>query len=148
MSELVGRVVDRHNTVWMMRYRYNYSISPAKALYLAIDHGYMLRRRQLAELVESATLEEFIYGLPESIKEVLGDASDIVSVEYRMQLDLIRRARQAVSHSPSIVAAVFGYLILRFYELKSLYAIILARYSGIDDTLLQSALYYSQLEVA
>ena len=36
---LIGRIVDRHNLVWSLRYRYNYGLQPSEVLYLAIDGG-------------------------------------------------------------------------------------------------------------
>ena len=39
---LIGRIVDRHNLVWSLRYRFNYGLQASEVLYLAIDGGRVL----------------------------------------------------------------------------------------------------------
>ena len=54
--DLIGRMVDRHNLVWSLRYRYNYGLQPSEVLYLAIDGGRILNRRVLQHVIQAERL--------------------------------------------------------------------------------------------
>ncbi len=140
MQELLGRVIDRHNLTWMLRYRYNYGLSPAQAHYLSIDQGYRLSSELLARLVEKPDIAAFLASLPDTIGRITGSEANIVLIESRLQADLKASTRQCFQHSPSIVAVVLAYLILRYFELSVLYAIIQARVLGFGDPMLREAL--------
>lgn len=148
MRELVGSVVDRHNLVWMLRYRYNYALSPAEVLYLSIDGGQLLDRQRLRHAVEAETLEECLTRLPDTLQQMLSGIHDICSIEARLQADLAHRAEHTMRHSPSVVATAFAYLILRFYEIRTLHAIVQARLSGLSNELLRQALFPHEQEAA
>lgn len=140
MRELLGRVIDRHNIVWMLRYRYNYALSPAQSLYLSINQGHLLDRPALARLVNQPGIGEFLAALPKPIGTIVGSEPDIVIIESRLQADLKANSEQAFQKSPSILAVAFGYLNLRYFELSLLYAILQARVLGLGDALLHEAL--------
>jgi V/A-type H+-transporting ATPase subunit C len=140
MRELLGRVIDRHNLVWMLRYRYNYALSPAQSLYLSIEQGHLLDRPALARLVNQPDIPGFLAALPEPIGSITGSEPDIVIIESRLQADLKASSEQAFQHSPSILAVALGYLNLRYFELSLLYAILQARLLGLGDALLREAL--------
>jgi len=148
MNEMVGRIVDRHNIVWMLRYRYNYSLSPAEALYLSIDHGLTLGKAERTILAEQPSFETFLEHLPETLKNQLKGVDNIVQVESRLKQDLAVYANRVMRFSPSIVAAVYSYLILRYYEINALFAIVHARLMGLDNKLLFEALQPDRREAA
>ncbi|MBU0498938.1 MAG: V-type ATPase subunit [Gammaproteobacteria bacterium] len=148
MTALIGRIVDRHNLIWMLRYRYNYALSPAQAFFLAIDHGFRIGRSRLARLVEEPSLEQFLAGLPDSICGILGGATRILVIEARMKSDLAAYADHCLRHGTSIIAAVFAFLILRYYEINDLFAIVQARMAGLDDDILREALHPEIREAA
>ncbi|MBF0255703.1 MAG: V-type ATPase subunit [Gammaproteobacteria bacterium] len=140
MRELLGGVIDRHNLVWMLRYRYNYGLSPAEAHYLSIEQGQQLSSDLLGHLVEKPDVAAFLAALPARLRQICGETQDIVIIEQRMQRHLQQTAERFFQHSPSIVAVALAYLILRFLELHQLYAIIQARMLGLHDQLLREAL--------
>lgn len=148
MEELLGRIIDRHNLIWMMRYRYNYALSPAEALYLSIDHGHRLDRGTLAHLVEAPNIQDFLAALPDSVRRITGNDTNLVVIESRLQQDLKHHSEQYFRTSPSIVAVVLSYLILRYMELQVLYAILQSRLLGFSDDLLREALQPSLREAA
>lgn len=148
MHGLVGSVVDRHNLVWMLRYRYNYALSPAEVLYLSIDGGLQLDRRRLRDMVKAETFEECLARAPDRLRESLHGCTSILAIEARMQQNLALRAEHAIRHSPSVLATAFGYLILRFYEMRTLHAIAQARLSGLDNDILRHALHPLAREAA
>ena len=65
--ELIGRIVDRHNLVWSLRYRFNYGLQASEVLYLAIDGGRVLSRTHLQQILRADTLNEAIRHLPEHL---------------------------------------------------------------------------------
>lgn len=148
MGELIGRIVDRHNLIWMLRYRYNYALPPAQAFFLSIDHGFRIGRARLARLVEAPSLERFLEGLPGAIREILGGATRILVIEARLKADLAAYAGRLLRQSPSVIAAVFAFLILRYYEINGLFAIVQARIAGLDDAILREALHPEIREAA
>lgn len=148
MTGLIGRMVDRRNLVWMLRYRYNYAIPPDQAFFLSIDHGFRVSRSHLAKLVEASSIEQFLDGLPESVKGILAGAQGIVLIESRLKSELAEFAERLLRQGSSAIASVFAYLILRFYEISQLFAIVQARVAGLDDRLLHQALHVESLEVA
>lgn len=141
MHELVGRVMDRHNLVWMLRYRYNYGLQPAEALYLSISGGFKLGRSRLKAMLSAESLDASLEALPSGLRKRLEGCSSIVAVDDRLAAHLQTKAEAALSHSPSVLASVFAYLLLRYYELKTSHAIVSARFKQLPDALLREALF-------
>ncbi|MEO5342905.1 MAG: V-type ATPase subunit [Gammaproteobacteria bacterium SHHR-1] len=140
MQALLGRVIDRHNLVWMLRYRYTYGLSPAQAQYLSIERGYRLSSNRLGRLLNQASIGEFLAGLPPRLRQICGPSEDILLIESHLVHHLRQFTQAFFQHSPSIVAVALAYLILRFLELGQLYAIVQARMLGLSDRLLREAL--------
>lgn len=140
MRLLVGKVIDLHNLVWMMRYRYNYRLPPAQAMYLAIDGGHHLKREHLHELVAAPDLENMLPLLPTHYQTLLSGYDSIMQIEMCLENDLCNEAEKAFRHSRSVLTSAFAYLVLRFYELKKIQAIVQAKLRGLSDELLRYAI--------
>ena len=138
---LIGRIVDRHNLVWSLRYRYNYGLQASEVLYLAIDGGRVLDRSRLQEILHADTLADALGQLPDNL---LSDhdriPQQIPLVEAVMRRDLFAYAERAMRHSPSALSSVLSYLVLRHGGISALYTIVHARVYGLDDELLLEAL--------
>ncbi|MGB1111334.1 MAG: V-type ATPase subunit [Gammaproteobacteria bacterium] len=141
MRELVGHVLDRHNLVLGLRYRFNYGLQPSEVIYLSIRGGWHLGRDRLREVMNGQSLDECLFLLPESLNRLLADSENIVEVEHRLVADLQARAERDLKTSPSVLASVYAYLILRYYELKKTHAIVMARFNDYPDELLHTALF-------
>ena len=137
---LIGRIVDRHNLVWSLRYRFNYGLQPSEVLYLAIDGGRILSRAQLQQILQADTLAEALRSMPEHLLERDEMPSRITDLEIAMRNDLHEYARRAMRRSPSVVTSVLAYLVLRHGEIQDTYAIVHARVNGLSDALLLDAL--------
>jgi V/A-type H+-transporting ATPase subunit C len=137
---LIGRIVDRHNLLWSLRYRFNYGLQPSEVLYLAIDGGRLLNRARLQDIVNADTLAEALNHLP---PDLLSDAEmprEITLIEVAMRNDLVAHAQRAMRRSPSVLTSVLAYLVLRHGEITELYAIAHARVHGLSDEILMEAL--------
>lgn len=139
--ELIGRIVDRHNAVWCLRYRFNYGLQPSEVLFLAIDGGRVLNQKALQHVVQADTLAEAITLLPRNLLHDGEMPQQITLIETALRDELVRHARRAMRRSPSALTSVLAYLVLRYTEISTLYAIVHARVNGFSDDLLQQALH-------
>ena len=136
---LIGRIVDRHNLVWSLRYRFNYGLQASEVLYLAIDGGRVLNRSRLQQILQAETLDEALNNLPSNLLH--GEMPrQITLIEAAMRNDLTEHAERAMRGSPSALTSVLAYLVLRHGEMTDLYAIVHARVHGLGDDLLREAL--------
>lgn len=145
---LIGRIVDRHNLVWSLRYRFNYGLQPSEVLYLAIDGGRKLNRATLQQILQADTLAEALRRIPGNLFNHGALPQQIMLIEAALSDDLLGRAERAMRHSPSVLTSVLAYLVLRHSELTKLYAIVHARVHGLSDDLLDEALYPLRVAVA
>lgn len=152
MRNLVGRMVDRHNLIWLLRYRHNYQLQPAEALYLSINGGLQLTREHLRQILQMQTLAESLERLPVGMRRLVGDADNLVDIRDALVLDLQHQAKLALRATQSVLTSVFAYLLLRYYEIKTANAIVQARFTRLPDYLLRDALFVKplneQMEVA
>jgi len=148
MRNLVGRLVDRHNLVWMLRYRHNYQLPAAEALYLSISGGLHLTGDHLRDVLQVSNLAEAIARLPQSMREVIGDATSLVMVQDRLVADLQTHAERVLRGQHGSLCRVFAYLLLRFYEINTTNAILQARLTRLPEGLLEEALFGAFPEVA
>lgn len=145
---LIGRVVDRHNLVWSLRYRFNYGLQPSEVLYLAIDGGRLLNRTRLNEVVNAETLQEALGKLPDNLLNHGGDVPQTIPlIEAAMHRDIHAYADRTLRMSPSVLTSALAYLVLRHDDIMALYAIVHARVYGFSGDLLAEALN-PQTEIA
>jgi V/A-type H+-transporting ATPase subunit C len=137
---LIGRIVDRHNLVWSLRYRYNYGLQASEVLYLAIDGGRILDRSRLQKILHADNLSEALGLLPDGLISHDQLPQQITLIEAAMRRDLFAYAERAMRHSPSALTSVLSYLVLRYGGINALYTIVYARVFGLNDELLQEAL--------
>ena len=137
--DLIGRIVDRHNLVWSLRYRFNYGLQSSQVLYLSIDGGRLLDPRRLRQIVEADSIEEACQRLPDSL--LPGDTPPSPRiVDALLQRDIERYAARVMRLSPSVLTSALAYLVLRHNDITAVYAIVHARLYGLADDVLQAAL--------
>ena len=137
---LIGRIVDRHNLVWSLRYRFNYGLQSSEVVYLAIDGGRLLNRRQLQQVLQADSLPEALQRLPDGLLRRHEMPQALTLIEAAMLAELDEYAARAMRLSPSVLTSVLAYLVLRYGEITALYAIMHARVHGLPDDLLSEAL--------
>jgi V/A-type H+-transporting ATPase subunit C len=137
--DLIGRIVDRHNLVWSLRYRFNYGLQSSEVLYLSIDGGRVLDPRRLRRIVEAESLEEACERMPESL--LPGDTIPSPRIiDSLLRRDIAHYAGRVMRVSPSVLTSALAYLVLRHDDITSVYAIVHARLYGLEDSVLQAAL--------
>ncbi|MCB1773401.1 MAG: V-type ATPase subunit [Gammaproteobacteria bacterium] len=138
--DLIGRIVDRHNLVWSLRYRFNYFLQPSEVLYLAIDGGRVLNRTRLQRVVNEESLAEACAQLPAHLLPDDADTSSITQLDVALKHDIERYAMRVLRVSPSVLTSALAYLVLRHGDIMSLYAIVHARVHGLADEVLLASL--------
>lgn len=138
--DLIGRIVDRHNLVWSLRYRFNYELQASEVLYLAIDGGHVIDRQELQHILQTDTLDEAIRLIPDGLFGDTPPPNQIMLIDAVLRCNLHERARGLMRRSPSAMTSVLAYLVLRFGDINKLYTIVHARVYGIDDAVLNEAL--------
>ena len=127
-SSLIGRIVDRHNLVWSLRYRYNYGLQASEVLYLAIDGGRVLDRRRLQEIAARRHARRRPRPAAHSLLPGYGQAPQQITLIEAVDAPgpvRLRRARDApqpfgADQRPVLSGAAHG-------GIKPLYAIVHAR---------------------
>jgi V/A-type H+-transporting ATPase subunit C len=138
--DLIGRIVDRHNVVWSLRYRFNYFLQPSEVLYLAIDGGRVLDRGRLQQVINAENLDEACALLPSSLLPEQARTDSITLLDESLKQDVEHYAQRVMRVSPSVLTSALAYLVLRHSDLMAQYAIVHARVHGLDDAVLRQAL--------
>jgi V/A-type H+-transporting ATPase subunit C len=138
--DLIGRIVDRHNLVWSLRYRFNYGLQTSEVVYLSIDGGRLLNRRTLQTILQADSLDEALQRLPDSLLRHRAVPRELTGLEAALQAALHEYAARAMRQSPSVLTSVLAYLVLRYGDITSIYAIVHARVQGLPSDLLGEAL--------
>ncbi len=139
VHELVGRVLDRFNLTWLLRYRFSYNLPPAEAYYLLAPAGRQLGAEFLLALAQLGSLEEILNALPQEMKDLLAGVTSISEAENRLDGMMLGAASQVLKNAAHPVARAFAYLIARDGEMRRLLAIVRGRRMGLPNDLIRFA---------
>ncbi len=142
---LVSRLLERINLVWLLRYRFNYGLSPAEAFYLLIPATtHSAAQLNLAALARVNTLDEFIAALPPALTRHLAGIgvgnAPITMVEQWLEEWVREHARRVLQHSHHALARALAYLILRECEINRIMAILKGKSLHLSDTIIRATL--------
>jgi V/A-type H+-transporting ATPase subunit C len=137
---LVGKLIDRQNLLWLLRYRFSYGLTASETYYLLVPHGRYLHRQLLLQLVNLNSFDRVIGSLPPVIGSHLGATDRLMSVEYALNTLVRRQAHQALTTSPSVTARALAFLVLREIELKRIFALLQGRILGLPQELIEQAM--------
>ncbi len=139
LVEVIGALTDQQNLSWLLRYRFNYNMSPSETYYLLIPFGRQLNTETLKELVNLDSFEQVKDALPGHIGELMKEAADLVTVERLLEQETANRVHHTLRHSFSAVSRSLAYLVLREIDLKKLYTIVQGKVLGLSDRLISVA---------
>ncbi len=140
---LMAALVDRINLVWLLRYRFNYSLPPAQVYYLLIGARYDLPAARLRELAQLGSLPAVLDALPAPWRARLAGALDIPAVFARMERAGAEYALHVLRSDAPPLARAFAYLILRERDLRALRAVLRGRRLGLGAAAVRLALQRS-----
>ncbi|MES9903863.1 MAG: V-type ATPase subunit [Sedimenticola sp.] len=139
LARLIGSLIDQQNLPWLLRYRFNYELSPTKTYYLLVPSGRHLQSDRLKKMVNMESVEQVLDALPGSLKERLANTSDPIAAEQEMTAETAYQARKLLQHSDSAVTRSLAYLMLREIDLQRVYAIVQGRILDLDEALIRQA---------
>ncbi len=137
--QVYGSLMDRLNLLWLVRYRFSYGMSPAKAYFLLATSGRRLHATNLMQLARLETVTEVIDNLPEPLKTLLKQADSLTGIENLMEHYSIHVAMHSLSNSSSLITRVFAYVMLRQSQVNWLQAVIKGKLLGFDTQLIKKA---------
>ena len=137
--DLVGRVLDRFNLTWLLRYRFSYNLPPAEAYYLLAPPGRQLGAERLLALAQLGSLEEILNVLPPSLKDLLAGVTSISEADNRLDGMMTDAATRTLKDATHPVARAFAYLIVREAEMRRVIAIVKGRRMGLPIELIRFA---------
>lgn len=139
LTRLIGSLIDQQNLPWLLRYRFNYQLSPTKTYYLLAPSGRHLQSDRLKRMVNMESAEQVLETLPKHLKVRLADTSNPIAVEQEMAAETAYQARKLLQHSDSAVTRSLAYLMLREIDLRRVYAIVQGRILELDESLIRQA---------
>jgi len=139
LLRLIGSLIDHQNLPWLLRYRFNYKLSPSETYYLMAPSGNQLQSDLLMQLVNMQDISQILQSLPAPLNEKLANATSIMEVELAMGDRLTQLARRCLQFSPSAVTRSLAYMMLRELDLKRVFSIIQGRVLGLDEQLICQA---------
>ncbi len=137
----MGSLIDRINLVWLLRYRFNYSLPPAQVYFLLVASHYSLPSSRLRELAALPSPEAVLDALPEGLRRGFGDATAIPEIFGRMEQDAADTAAKVLHSGAPAIARAFAYLILRERNLRSVRAVLRGRNLGLSTDDIRLAMY-------
>lgn len=146
--DLMATIIDRINLVWLMRYRFNYGLPPARVYYLLVGGHYRLQAEILQRLVTQTSIESVIAALPPALGRTLSGTHSIIEVFCSLENDAARRARQILHSAAYPLARAYAYLILRERDLRGVRAVLRGRHLRLPAEAIQQALGHQASGVA
>ena len=139
LRTLIGSIIDRHNLLWLLRYRFAYGLSSAEAYYLLIPSTFRLGSRELLALSQLGSFEEVIARLPAPFSAWLAGTVNASDVTYILERELWRKAESILRRSAFNLARAFAYLILRERDLRWVRSTIKGKRLELPPELIQEA---------
>jgi V/A-type H+-transporting ATPase subunit C len=142
-SRVMADLVDRTNLVWLLRYRFNYSLPPAQVYYLLLTPGYRLTPSLLRNLVGRNDVAGVLAGLPDELGRPLNGLATIPEIASVLEQRAIARVQKVLDRDGHPLARALAYLILRESGLRDLRAVLRGRRLGLptDDIRLAVGVY-------
>lgn len=137
LRQLLGTWLDQVNLISLMRFRLIYRLDAPHAYFLLAPGGRRLSLVDLQVLARQDSLAAMLARLPDSLRLVLEDASDIETVEFRMISRVRREARLLLRRKGRGVARAFAYLYLREQQIQLIHTVLKGHLLGLDAELIR-----------
>lgn len=144
VGRIMGALLDRFNLIWLLRYRFSYSLSAAKSYYLLTATGNRLHSADLMRLARMDDWQQVVDALPEALKRQLSGIQGIPEIESMMEYSTLAVAAKELHQLGSIVARTFCYILLREAEVRFMQALIKGKLLGFDQRLIDQAVVGGQ----
>ena len=139
LDVVFGKMMDRFNILWLIRYRFSYGLSPAKSFFLLSTTGRKVHVGNLMKLAKLENIDDLINQLPSPLNELLANQQSLIQIENIMEHYVIESAWSALKYSPSVITRLFSYILLRESEIHLLHAIIKGKSLNFEESLILEA---------
>ena len=131
VKELIGIVFDILNIAWIIRFKEQYHFSTEEIMNYTIQHGYAFRlaeRRRLSEAQDMAELLAYLRTTPYG--RMLPENVSLQTLHVLLNRQLIKHIRKFFSGDPFQIGVIFGYCLLKEFEIADILTIAEAKKYG------------------
>lgn len=140
LSKLQGLIIDRHNLIWLLRYRFTYKLKSAETWYLLSPGGLHLSSTKLYSLVNLDSVERIFEQLPGPLIKIIGDNRNLFDVELALENAIEKQTWDILKQQESMVARVLAWLILREKQLLRVRGILKGKRLSLEPDLISYAM--------
>ena len=140
LHKLFGPVIDRHNLIWLMRFRFTYGLKPAETWYLLSPGGYRLPSSKLYNLVNLDSQERVLEQLPPALKDIIGDTRNLFDIELILENANEVHTWNILKKQESVMTRTLAWLILREKQLLRTRGILKGKQLSLGSDLVSYAM--------
>jgi V/A-type H+-transporting ATPase subunit C len=140
LKNLFGPIIDRHNLIWLMRYRFTYGLKSAETWYLLSPGGRYLPSSTLYRLVNLDSPERVLDQLPTALKRVIDDRKNLFDIELTLENALEQQTWKILKQQESMITRALAWLILREKQLLRVRGILKGKQLSLDSSLVSYAM--------
>ena len=133
VEHILGMYLDILNVTWIIRFKEQYQFSTEEILNYTIQHGYAFTLRDRRRLSETSNPGEVIAYLKNTLYgKALSDEVPLNTLHVVLNRYLIAQLRKFFSGNPFQIGVIFGYLLLKEFEISDIITIIEAKKYGLS----------------
>ena len=137
MTAIVGSEIDLLNIIWIFRCKKYFRVDTSRLYGFIIPYSYRLKKQDLVELIETATIEEFVAALSKTSYNSGKHIFDASNPEKSFYDFLFDSYKECIKNAPISMAPVMEFLYLKEVEIDILTTLVeCIRYSvPVSDTI-------------
>jgi len=140
LNKLLGLIIDRHNLIWLIRYRFTYDLKPPETWYLLTPGGQYLPSSILYKLVNLDSSDQVFEHLPNPLMKIIGERRNLFDVELALENVIEKQTWNILGQQKSMLACALAWLILREKQLLRVRGILKGRQLSLDSELVGFAM--------
>lgn len=117
LNKLLGLIVDRHNLIWLLRYRFTYDLKAPETWYLLSPGGHHLSSSTLYTLVNLESADRVFERLPEPLGRIIGERRNLFDIELALEKVIEEQTWDILKQQESMITRALAWLILREKQL-------------------------------
>jgi len=140
LNKLLGLIIDRHNLIWLIRYRFTYDLKAPETWYLLTPGGQYLSSSTLYILVNLDSADQVFEHLPTPLIKMIGDRRNLFDVELALENVIEEQTWEVLRQQESMIACALAWLILREKQLLRVRGILKGRELSLDSDVVSFAM--------
>jgi V/A-type H+-transporting ATPase subunit C len=140
LKQLLGFIIDRHNLVWLIRYRFTYGLKSPETWYLLSPGGYYLPSSIIYSLINLNNTEQVLDSLPDALKAIVGERTNLFDIELALENAIEEKTRTLLMQKKSMITRTLSWLILREKQLLRVRGILKGQELSLDSSTVSFAM--------